>query len=141
MPLKKRKFLPWPFYYSKNWFGVELSEIDIEYINNIVVVDKMYRMILHGHNINNDYTISTNPDITNPKEISTEMGVWKSIIEDSNNICFFNKFLDDKKCPNGVKCFLYRWIGQELGQLRNTDMYDIYLQRSFLTQRWFETCR
>ena len=47
MPLNKRKFLPWPFNYAKNWYGVELSKTDVEYIDNVITADKMYRMILH----------------------------------------------------------------------------------------------
>ena len=141
MPLNKRKFLPWPFNYAKNWYGVELSKTDIEYIDNVITADKMYRMILHGHNINNSYTISTNPDANNPKEISTTMGVWKDLIEENHNIHFFNKFLDDEKTPNGVKSFLYKWLGQQLGYIKVDGLYDVYLQRSFFTERWFEICR
>lgn len=141
MPVNQRKFLPWPFDYAKNWYKVELSKTDIEYIDNVITADKMYRMVLHGHDMNNSYILSTNPNPNDPQAISTEMGVWKDMVEENHNIHFFNKFLDDEKCPQGVKYFLYKWIGQHTGIIKASGLYDVFQQRSFLTERWFETCR
>lgn len=144
MSLKRRKFLPWPFNYAKNWYGVELSKTDIEYIDNVITADKMYRLILQAYNIDRHTITVNNPDLCDkPNVVTIEQGLYQSFIILCNALHFFRKFLDDQRCPNGVKYFLYKWIGQNIGYMKQADMYvyDIYLQRSFFTERWFEICR
>ena len=142
MPLKKCECLPWPFNYAKNWYGVELYESDLIYINNVVTSDKMYRLILQAHNINTSFVCVTNPEKYDDQHIiSFTEGRWRDVVEIGNDICFFTKFLDDPNCPLRLKFFFFQWIGQYLGYIRYNKLYNDYLQRSFLAQRWMEICR
>lgn len=143
MSLKKQKYLPWPFNYAKNWYGVELFESDLKYINNVIISDKIYRLIAQAHKINTSFVVTTmDPESYNdPKVISTEEGVLRDLIEMGNAINFFKKFLDDDKCPNRVKYFLWQWIGNQFGYVKVAEAYDALKQRMFLIERWQEICR
>lgn len=139
---EKRKSLPWPFNYAKLWYGVELQEDDIDYINNVIISKciKEYRLIRQAHEINTSFIRTTNPEnYDNPKIISIETGNLRDFVETGNADHFFEQFLDDKNCPPRVKFFLFKWIGNQRGAVKSNGMYDDYIQRSFLTELWFGT--
>ena len=137
---EKRKSLPWPFYYAKHWYGVELQGPDLDYINNVITSDKMYRLIRQAHEINTGFMRTTNPEeYDDPDVISIETGVWRDFVEVGNAIHFFEKFLDDEICPPRVKYFLYKWIGNQRGYIKLNDMHDDYILRSCFTESWFRT--
>lgn len=138
---QKQKSLPWPFNYAEHWYGVKLQGDDLDYINNVIISDKKYRLIRQAHEINTSFISTNNPDEYNdPNVISHEEGLWRNFVEMGNCIHFFEQFLDDKNCPPRVKYFLYKWIGNNLGYIKFYDVYDNYIQRSFLRKRWMETC-
>ena len=138
---EKRKSLPWPFYYAKNWYGVELQESDLDYINRVITSDKMYRLIAQAHEINTSFIRTTNLDEYDgdPNVISTETGRWRDFVEVGNAVRFFEKFLDDENCPARVKYFLYKWIGDQYGAIKQNGMSKDYQARSFLTESWIRT--
>ena len=138
MSLNKQKYLPWPFYYAKGWYGVELLESDVDYI----ISDPKYRLIAQAHEINTRFYRTNCPEKHDkPNFISSEEGVWRDFVEICNAINFFEKFLDDDKCPLRVKAFLWLWLGDQMGYLKVNGCYNDYLQRKFLAQRWQEICR
>ena len=135
-----RKSLPWPFNYAKHWYAIELQENDIDYINSVIISNKMYRLIRQAHEINTSFIITTDRDEYNdPRVISIETLVSRSFVETSNADHFFEQFLDDENCPPRVKCFLYKWIGDQRGAIKLNGMYGDYVLRSFLTESWFRT--
>jgi len=138
---EKQKSLSWPFNYAKHWYDVELQESDIDYINNVITSDKMYRLIRQAHEINTSFVVTTDPDEHDgdPHVISSTTAVWRDFVETGNAVRFFEKFLDDQNCPAGVKYFLYKWIGQQLGILKWAGIHEDYVRRSFLTESWFRT--
>ena len=139
---QKQKNLQWPFNYAKCWYGVELYDDDLNYVNNVITSDPIYRLIRQAHEINTSYMATTNPDgYDDPTVISTQEGLWRSFVEIRNAIHFFSKFLDDQNCPLRVKYFLWQWIGNHMGYMKFHGMYDNYVAMSFLTERWMEKCR
>ena len=139
---QKQKDLQWPFNYAKHWYGVELYSDDLNYVNNVITSDKMYRLIRQAHEINTSYIMTTDPDeYDDPRVISSEDGLWRLFVEVRNANHFFSKFLDDKNCPLRVKYFLWQWIGNHMGYMKFYGIYDNYVALSFLTERWMEKCR
>lgn len=133
--------LPWPFNYARLWDGVELYEKDLNYINNVITSDKMYRLIRQAHEINTNFIRTNKPDeYDDPRVISTQDGLWRDFVELRNAIHFFSKFLDDQNCPLRVKYFLWQWIGNYMGYMKFYGVYDNYVALSFLTERWMEKC-
>lgn len=140
-----QKELPFPFNYAKI-YGVDFSDEDIAYIENVICSDKLYRMIKHAYDRWN-YTIST----THPEElkldgfdiVSSKQGNWMQFVENCNLINFLEKFINAPDCPNGVKFFMVKYVGQYLGELKELNgyknYYNNYLARSFLTESWIRT--
>jgi len=147
MSLNSNKSLPYPFYYAKGWYGVELFEADIKYITDVIMNDKIWRLITQADN-KWDY-ISMQSSLKgmetekfgNGVSVSIEHGGWMLFIKTCNEILFFEKFLDDPNCPKRLKYFLWQYIGNTLGYIKFNDVYNNYLQHSFLTERWQEICR
>ena len=138
---QKRKSLPWPFNYAEHWYGVKLQGDDLDYINNVITSDKKYRLIRQAHEINTSFVITNNPnEYDDTNVILDEEGLWRNFVEMGNCIHFFEQFLDDKNCPPRVKYFLYEWIGNNLGYIKFCDVYDDYIQCTFLRERWMATC-
>ena len=142
-PIKNNSVLGWPFELATG-YGVTFYESDLKYINNVIKSDKIYRMIVHAHNM--EISGTNNPDeygkeIDGTKMVASSEYFHRLFIEKTNLIQFLNKFLNDPKYPIRVKGFLYRFIGQELGCAKINGTYQDYLQRSFFAQRWMEICR
>lgn len=142
-PIKDNRILGWPFELAAG-YGVTFYESDLKYINNVIKSDKIYRMIIHAQNL--EICGTNNPDnygkeIHGIKMVSSSDFFHRLFIEKTNLIQFLNKFLDDPKCPIRVKGFLCRYIGRDLGCAKVNGTYKIFLQRSFLAERWLEICR
>lgn len=139
---QKQKNLQWPFNYAKRWYGVELYGDDLNYVNDVITSDPIYRLIRQAHEINTSYITTNNPDgYDDPRVISIEDGLWRDFVEMRNANHFFAKFLDDQNCPLRVKYFLWQWIDDHMGYIMKfTGMYDNYAGLSFLTERWMEKC-
>ena len=119
--------LKFDLYYPFNYaiiFGCKFSDADLEYINNVIYCDKIYRMVLHAHN-----TLDPNQPW------------WDIVVEFSCLINFLEKFMNDKDCPNGVKYFIYQFIGQIFGKWKLDGLYDLYKEHSFLTDLWMDKTR
>ena len=122
MIVMDQEILGYPFVYHRIQ-GTPLYKSDMEYIDNVIKKDKIYRMIAHAYNTRE------------------KVDYYKLFIEDCNTIQFLGKFLDDSQCPARVKNFLYTFIGEQLGHFKRQGLYQDYVQHSFLTQRWMEICR
>ena len=136
----------------------EFGESGMQYIKNVIVCDKMYRLIKHA---NYDVHYITEEDaelykstgqmdmLRGARIISYEERKWIYFVNACNLYRFLAKFLDDPNCPNTVKAYIYYYVGRQLGAMKKNaercgpkyDTFPIYQQRSFLTERWMETCR
>lgn len=115
--------LYYPFNYARI-LGCKFSDADLEYINNVIYCDKIYRMVLHAHN-----------------KCDPNQPWWDIVVEFSCLINFLEKFMNDKDCPNGVKYFIYQFIGQHFGFWKFYGIYDLYKEHSFLTELWMDKTR
>ena len=132
-----------PFNYSV-MYDAPLYESDMEYVDKVIKTDKIYRMIVQAYKSWDD-VFSTNDtdligkEINGMKFISHRDDYYKQFIEDCNMIYFLSKFLDDRNCPKRVRYFLYVYIGIQYDLMATSK--DICMERPFLTEKWFETCR
>jgi len=147
MSLKDKQPLLWPFDAPRILCGpnFKFSESDLEYINNVIISDKMFRLIAQLNTRWEKYESTYHPESHIPLPgkivISNKQFYWMLHVQDEIVVLFLEKFLDDPKCPNGVKYFLWLYIGEYLGQQKRQGYYNIYQQHRFLTERWMEICR
>lgn len=148
MPIKDKQSLPWPFDVPRILCGpnFKFSESDLEYINNVIISDKMFRLIAQLNTRWEKYEVIYPPEELHTLShgqiaISKAQFYWMLHIQYEIVTHFLERFLDDSKCPNGVKYFLWLYIGEHLGQQKRQGYYNIYQQHIFLTERWMETCR
>lgn len=128
-PVRDNIRLGWPFNIPKYKYSVALYESDLQYINAVIKSDKMYRFIKIGAKKMKD-------EYNNSKEYA-----YSNFVMDCNIIDFFEKFMDDEKCPKRVKLFFWQYLGDKLTDMKDNGTYKYYVQRSFLTQKWMEKCR
>ena len=130
LPIKSDKKLPWtvklqntvgkPFSRADK-LGMSFTEADVEYIKNVIQTHKLYRIIykqgiLVG-TLNNDATLRR-------CKVEAE---------------FLTPFMNDSKCPDGVRNFLYFYIGRlnYSGLLHRAAKPSVV---QFLAERWMDKC-
>ena len=115
-----------PFGYARH-FNMWFDATEIKYIETKIMTHKLYR-IISGKAYNKQ--------------------------PDDHYLCaFFDMFLSDKACPDGVKRFLefYTTHRKGMDQMRDSGEWEYWttfkpdsntnLRDSFFIQRWMETCR
>jgi len=135
-PVKSRERLGWPFYKAKNFYSIIMTESDLRYLDNVIKLDKTYRVIREG-----DKELRNKYEKLSKDSVQQQQWTYDRFVMDCNIVCFFEKFMNDEKCPKRVKLFLWRYLGGKLTDMKDNGTYKYYVQRSFLTQSWMEICR
>ena len=133
LPLPKdSKTLPWtvdlirdlgfPFLEGR-CLSMNFSEPDIKYIKNVIQSDKRYRLLYKQ-----GYTLA---------DKETNEILQRCNAESS----FLTPFMNDAKCPQSVKNFLYWYIGLMNGWLKEFSNQSQFSREQFLMGAWMEKVR
>lgn len=146
------KRLGYPFHSAKQW-KVSFTESDINYIETVIMADKLYRPVTQ--NVNAYKKIDSKEEAV--KKYNSYEKFYHFILRGYlAEINFFERFMNDENCPYNVHYFL--WC--HLGKLRKTlEAYRMYAKEyygikddtnsgfstadqqrlEFFTESWFRT--
>ena len=146
------KRLGYPFYGARHW-KISFTESDINYIETVIMADKLYRPVTQ--NVNAYKKFSSKEEAV--KRYNAYEEFYHFILRGyTAEIQFFERFMDDEKCPSNVKYFLWHHLGRLRAALedyrelakeyygvkddKNTGFLTADQQRlEFFTESWFRT--
>ena len=115
-----------PFWPYAVWFGINLDQIDLDYIVNVIKRDRCFPLIIYTYK--------------NEGKYKSYMSELEKAYAKINIIVFFDKFYNDPQCPKGVKLILFTMLGLYRDYLNET--YSILLsERYAYVERWLETVK
>ncbi|MCM1294249.1 MAG: hypothetical protein NC311_01655 [Muribaculaceae bacterium] len=115
-------------------FGIKLYQSDLDYACNVMWRDKSARILLHGMEYRG---LENNPNYADQYMDMPELiNLW------CRYIVIAERFYYDPRCPRGIKCVLFAFMGMYRNQLGNIPggMAVLNMRRKYI-ERWFEMCR
>jgi len=133
LPLPKdSKTLPWtvdlvrdlgqPFEDARCMY-INFSGSDVKYIKNVIQSDKRYRLLYKQ-----GYTLE-------------DKETYEILQRCNAEVEFLTPFMNDAKCPQSVKNFLYWYIGSMNGWLKEFYNQSQFSREQFLMNAWMEKVR
>ena len=113
----------WPYAW---WFGISISQTDLDYIENVIKKDKCFSLIYSTYKLERKYKSS--------------LSALQRAYAEINIIVFFDKFYNSPQCPKGVKSILFVMLGLYRDYV-NQDYPDLLSERYAYVERWFKTIK
>ena len=115
-----------PFWPYAVWFGIDINQIDLDYIVNVIKKDKCFPLIIYTYK--------------NERRYKSSMSELEKAYAKINIIVFFDKFYNNPQCPKGVKLILFTMLGLYRDYLNET-YPNLLSERYAYVERWLEIVR